>query len=330
MCLNCTSDDELSECAFDGDEHHPDDWPDDARREDYPDSYPEPKGWHDDSGKPYDSNWRRYNPWQGSQSPAPDRCSAPLTASEDRYGETRYCTRLVESDFVEDGSRFCHVHKNREPMIERASDVFSHGLYSKTIRHVFERLEPWQQLALLAWYDSYLQESVYDFGPEFETESIDFDDADDEDLPLEIVSMIVEGDDRSIDVGVPVPSEHRNRGYALYRAAVMDVKAGLAERAIFGSHDADTVAMERESTVSVTEEGREITDMDEHHLNLPLSRLDGDRKELLEFGGVIVSEDQDSIDVNVDSPDELVVDLDPDTQTTGDSNPVEQSMQNEQ
>jgi hypothetical protein len=58
MCLDCDTDDELDECPFDADEHHPSDWPDDATRDDYPDDLPEPTGWHEGSGKPYDSNWR--------------------------------------------------------------------------------------------------------------------------------------------------------------------------------------------------------------------------------------------------------------------------------
>lgn len=317
MCRNCGDDEELADCAYDAEEFHPKQWS--GRRDDYPDELPEPTAWHDDSGKPYDNNYRRYNPYQGSQSPTDGRCNAVLDNWEKRYGEPRYCMRLPRKAFdCDDPSDFCHVHRGHEQLMERAKELFTHGLFSKSIKHVFEYLTPWQQLSVLGWYDSYVEESHYDFDETYEEHSIDFSEYDD-DLPLEIESML---DDGTLSIFVPIPQSHENRAYALYRAAVMDMKSGLAERAILSMQDGER-AMERETVVSVTDDGQKITDLEEHHLNLPLSRLDKDRKELLAFGGVSVDGDGADVNVNVGDPDSLVMDLD-ESETS--NNPVEDDM----
>ncbi|MDB9247468.1 hypothetical protein PN419_00405 [Halorubrum ezzemoulense] len=322
MCRNCETDDELDECAFDADEHHPDDWPDDATRADYPDELPEPTGWHDDSGKPYDSNWRRYNPYQGSKTPTDGRCNALLSGWRDRYGEPRYCMRLPEDEYIDDGSQFCRVHNERGTLMDRAADLFTHGIYSKTIRHIFDKLDPWQKLVVLAFYDSYVQESHFEFDAELQEHTIDFSGYDRE-LPLEVAAELDE--DEQYTVGVPIPNEHEIRCFALYRAALKDMSASLAERETLP--DADTAAMERETTVTVTDDGREITDLDEHHLNVAISRTDNDREDLLRFGGVPMDSDAD-VEINAETPEELVLDVD-DTApaaTEDASNPVEDEL----
>jgi len=323
MCLNCETDAELAECPFDADEHHPSDWPDDATRDGYPDDLPEPTAWDDDRGKPYDSNYRRYNPYQGSQSPTEGRCGALLTAWEDRYGEPRYCTGMPESTYVEDGSSFCRHHTERESLMERASDAFSHGIYAKTIRHVFDKLSAWQKLVVLAFYDSYMQESRYDFQEALHDYTIDFGGFDEE-LPLEVAAQL--DADETLSIGVPVPTERVIRGFALYRAALKDMSASLAERETLP--DEDTAAMERETVVSVTDDGRKITDVAEHHLNMPISRVDNDREDLLRFGGVAVDGDED-VSVNVETPESLIVDLDDEVEpesTSSEANPVEEEL----
>lgn len=327
MCLNCETDEELADCAFDADEHHPSDWPDDATREDYPDDLPEPQGWDDERGKPYDSNWSQYQPYQGSKTATEGRCNGLLTNWEDRYGERRYCMRLPEKKFGKDSgdSEFCYVHKRYETndaLMERASEVFTHGLYSKTIRHTYEHLSPWQKLTVLGWYDSYIQESDFDFDPTFESFSIDFSEFDD-DLPLEIETMLDGEEQLSIDV--PIPQEHENRGFALYRAALLDMKAGLAERVTLNTDDG-TAVMEREKVVTVTDDGREITEEDEHHLNIPISRLDDSRDDLLAFGGVKTDDDASEVNVNVNDPSDLIVDMDETAAVSDDTNPVEDAM----
>jgi hypothetical protein len=324
MCLQCDGPSAGEDCPFERDEHHPDQWPDNATPEDYPldNQFAD---WHEPSGKPIDSNGRRYNPYQGSVSQTEGRCSAVLTNWDDRYGEPRYCMGLPAKKFPGSDSDFCHNHKHRETneaLMERARDAFTHGLFSKSIKHVFDKLPPWQQLSALGRYDAYIAESQYSFDAELQDHTIDFSDFDGT-LPIEIAA---ECDDEEVTVGVPIPSEYENRAYALYRVAISDVKSGLAERSILDSTDAG--AMETERVIDVDPEtGRQVTDIEEHHLNLSLSRLDKDRKELLSFGGVTVDADDDGVNLNVDSPDELVLDLDDGSDAaTDEPNPIEQDM----
>ena len=309
---------------FDDDEYHPDEWPEDATRDDYPDGLPVPHGWDKSRGKPCDSNGRPYNPYQGSKTPSEGRCNAMLSDWHERYGEPRYCMGMPESTFVDDGSDFCRNHKSHESLMERASEAFTHGLYAKNIRYTFERLNPWQKLVVLAFYDSYVQESKYDFDEQLQDHEIDFSDYEGQ-LPIEIASQLDE--DETMHVGVPTPREHEVRCFALYRAALMDMKVSLAERKTLP--DEDSGAMERETVVSVTDDGREITDLDEHHLNMPISRADNDREDLLRFGGVEMDDDAD-VAVNVDTPDSMIVDLEepsPTAETTmDDPNPVEEQL----
>jgi hypothetical protein len=299
--------------AYDADEHHPEDWPSNADREDLPDTT-DAEGWDDEKGKPLDANGRPYNPYQGSHSPTEDRCNALLDAWEDRYGEARYCMRLPVNRFVDGGSKYCKVHKSREDLMERARDVFKHGLYSKTIKHVFGKLSPWQQLVCLGFYDSYVGESHYDYESELHDFTIDFSVLDDDvldGLPLEVQLQL--GEDEQMDIGVPIPTTHEVRAFALFRAAVKDMQVTLADSEMLPQVDEDDAAMEREMIVGVEqdEEGnveQVHTQPDEHHLALPVSRVDKDREELLRFGGVPVDSDAD-IEVTAESPDSLIMDL---------------------
>lgn len=305
MCQQCSDGD----CAYDDTERHPDAWPDGADCDEYPDDLPEPQSWHDGDGKPCDSNGTRYNPYQGSVSQTDGRCNALLTRWKERYGEARYCMAMPESTFLGDeGSDYCRSHKHNETneaLMERAREAFTHGLFSKSIRHVFDKLQSWQQLSVLGRYDAYVSESHYEYAPTVQSHTIDFSDYDGE-LPLELAVEL--DDDECMDVGVPIPTEHQNRAYALYRAALSDVKSGLAERSILDTDSSG--AMERETVVDINPEtGEKYTEMEEHHLNLSLSRLDKDRKELLQFGGIPLDTD-DGADVSVESPEQLIVDLD--------------------
>lgn len=308
MCELCETDEELEDCAYDHDEKHPDQW----------------------SGtKPTDSNDRKYVPYQGSQSPTEDRCNAMLSAWEDRYDEPRYCMRLPEDRFVSDGSDFCKVHKQREGLMERASDAFTHGLYSKTIRHTYDKLSAVQKLTVLGFYDSYTQESTFNFDVDLEQYQLDFADYDGE-LPIEITADL--DDEGQLSVGVPIPTDHQVRAFALYRAALMDMKVSLADRETLPDPDDDLAAMEKEQIIEVvTDDEGNVEDTYtadlEHHLNVPISRADGDREDLLVFGGVPLEGNAD-IEMNVDSPEDLILDLDgSDAETAaGDTNPVEDAM----
>lgn len=327
MCLECTSESEVAECPYDADEHSPAAWPADATREDYPDRLPEPSSWSDTRHKPYDSNGRLYNPYQGSQSQVEGRCNAPLTNWAERYGEMRYCTAMPESAFIEDGRDFCKHHKSRADLhanaMTRAKELLKHGMYAQSIRHVFESLGPWEKVIALGLYDSYLTESTYDFDAQFEAFTVDFAESD-RVLPIEVAAQVDADDTMSVDV--PVPQAHAVRAFALYRAAIADMKTSLADREVLGGDD-DEAAMEREVVETVTDEGRAITDLDEHHLNLAISRVDKDREKLLSFGGVPV-DGTDADAVSSTDVGDIVLDLDADATARehGELNPVEEQM----
>lgn len=295
-----------NESVFEPDEPHPDEWPDDATTADLPDEYPEPHAWHDEDGKPYDSNWRRYNPFQGSVTPHPDRCSVMLTNSMERYGEPRYCMRLPMSEFDvpdEKKSQFCSVHRNHETMIKTAREAFDMGIHSQTIRHTIDKLPPWMKVAVAAWYDTYLGMSVKDFAPTYEDYTVDFSDVDDRaELPTPLLGELT--DENQLHIGVPVPTNEEMSAFALFRAAVMDAKTTMADRELLAH------GLVIDSVVDIDPEtGETMTEPAEHDLNLTVSRLDKDKKELLEFGGVPIDGGDQGPDVAVESPEELIVDL---------------------
>jgi len=212
---------------------------------------------------------------------------------------------MTEDTFIADGSSFCKRHKSRDALMERAKDLLTHGIYAQSIQHVFDKLPAWQQLQGVGFYDAYLVESQFDFDARMEAYEIDTDGLSEVFDTDALGGMGVDTDGDVLPVEIPVPTEHETRAWALFRAAVMDVKAQSAERELLSG---DTTAMEREQVVDVTEHGKPIFDEDEHHLNLPLSRIDKDKDELLAYGGVPVDSNAD-VDVSVGGPEELIVDL---------------------
>ncbi len=321
MCELCETAEQQENCPFDSDEKHPDQWT---------------------GEKPRDSNDRRYNPYQGSRTPADGRCGAPLSAWSDRYGEVRYCTALPESTFVDDGSDYCRNHKQREGLMKRASELLEYGLYSTVITNVFEQLAGWQKVLVLGFYDSYLQESTIDFDEQIVGYDVTLD-GDEWSMPIDVPESTVDSDDDGndvVEVGLPVPSKHGVRAYALYRAAIKDVQVTLAETAVMPDDEDGTTALE--TSTLVESDGEFRTTFEEHHLNLPIDRVDRSRSELLEFGGVPIESDDD-VNINVAAPESLMVDLnddatavdsqghasDPNMTEQGDVNPLREAAKND-
>lgn len=310
MCELCDPSD-VADCAYEPEEKHPDQW---------------------SGGQPTDSNGRRYNPHQGSVSPTEGRCNALLSAWRDRYGEPRYCMALPESTFVDDGSEFCRNHKSRDALMKRAQELFTHGLYSRSIEHVLAKLPAWQKVQVLAYYESYLSESVYDFDGEEVPIEIDVG----EEVPPFLAPEVTDG---TLTIAYERPSEHTVRAVSLFRAALYDIMAMDADRARGPSaNDDDGVALETVDEIDLSEVIDDIPDdadavveqEEEHHLNLPVSRLDKDKSEFLEFGGVPVESDAD-VEVNVTNTDELIADLDeaPELDTGGESPPSQSQLADE-
>lgn len=238
--------------------------------------------YHPDAGSPHP-----VDPEDLSYTP----CNAVLKYTFERYGERRYCTGMAESNFKDDGSQFCKHHKSREALMKQHEDNFKTGAYAKSHEHKFQYMPPHKKLLANDLYKSLLDESTYDF--EAENVELDVDVADTDFAP----------DADTLVLDHPIPQEHEVRGKALWHAALdfMTMESIREEQfrvAAQESHEGRELAVgERVKTVTVTDEGREIEDTDEHHLNLPLSRLQKDYESHMAFGGVQYDSDGASDDM---------------------------------
>lgn len=209
-------------------------------------------------------------------------CNAVLKHTWSRYGERRYCKAMAMKNFVDDGSRFCKQHKAREHLMKQHAEDLKTGAYAKSHKHTFQYLPPHKQIMANDLYESLLEESTYDY--ETETKEIEIDISD-KDFGGDEVDTLV------ISHKVPVGT-HRVRAKALWFAALDFVSMESIREEQFRvaaeeSHDGRKLTVgEREKVVSVTDYGLEVRDVDEHHLNLPLSRLQKDYERHMKFGGV--------------------------------------------
>ncbi|UBF23155.1 hypothetical protein M1M34_gp004 [Haloarcula tailed virus 2] len=215
-----------------------------------------------------------YDADAGSVEPMEDRCQAVLVHTFERYGEKRYCTRLPESCFIDDGSDFCKTHKSREKLMDQQKENFKTGAFVKSYTSLFGYLDPHKRIVVIELFGELLQDSMYDFEVEYITESID-------------LSNVDWADTDSVNVNFPLPTQNRQRAKYLWVAALEGIKMEAIEYKIF--EDAFSAAeyglAEREITVTANEFGQ-VTDAGEHHLNLPLSRVIKDHKDLMKLGGV--------------------------------------------
>lgn len=227
-------------------------------------------------------------------------CNAVLKYTFERYGERRYCTAMAEENFKEDGSQFCKHHKSREALMKQQAEAFKHGAYAKSHKHKFQHLPPHKQIMANELYKDLMSESRYEFESDEVEINIDVSDAD------------FAPDADTLVMSHPLPTEHEMRGKALWFAALDFVTMESIREEQFRvaaeetGPDGEPLAVgERTTVVTVTEQGREITDKDEHHLNLPLSRLQKDYERHLKFGGVDTDPEGESA-VSIDSRDWVV------------------------
>lgn len=263
-----------------------------------------------------DSNDREYNPFSGSITPSPSpqkcecgscgdvgHCNAPLTNWRERYDEPRYCMRLPESKFVDDGSQFCKDHKSREAIMERASDLFETGLHVKGLVNFFNQVAPWKEVYAVAIFESLLSDSTYNFETTDRPYTVDFSDTDE--IPIDLKEKL--DDDDTIEMAVPVPSNHFHRWTPLWNASADTIKKININETLM------TEGLEGESLAAHgTDDSGQIVDTEtedvEHHLNLPYSRLVKDHKAHLKQGGVPIENDSD-VEVNLGGTPELIMDL---------------------
>lgn len=215
-----------------------------------------------------------------------DPCNAVLRHTWDRYGERRYCSGMAVSNFTKHGAEtdyeydgYCKHHQMRGSNMERHEDQLTTGAYTKSHEHLFQHLPPHKQLIANDLYRSLLGESTYDF--DTEAHELRIDVADNDFAGPETDTVVLDH---------PIPTQKEVRAKALWHAALdfMKIESIGDEQfrvAAQEDHDGRELAIgERTTFVATDDDFKEV--VEEHHLNLPLSRIQKDYKEHMKFGGV--------------------------------------------
>lgn len=215
----------------------------------------------------------------GSAEPVEDRCGATLKFTFKRYGERRYCTALPLSTFVEDGPDYCKHHKSRKHLMEQNKENFETGAYVTSYVRMFDYMELHQKVIAISLYKDLMGQSIYDFEEEIQEVTFDASDVD-----------WTEND--VIVVDFPIATDYIAQSKFLFAAAIEVIKMENINTKIFKDSFKNRFAIgEREKVVTRTEFG-EVRDLDEHHLNIPLSRIINNEDKLLKQGGVGIDESE--------------------------------------
>jgi len=271
---------------------------------------------HLDAGSPTPVNSDDYNY---------EPCGAVLTYTFDRYGERRYCEGMALSNFDEDAhdrehDDFCKVHQSRGSIQESIQERSKHLAFAASFETMFEYLDVHKKVLAIEMFRSLLGESSFDFDPANETKEFD----------VEGSSEIFGGVD-TVEMEFPVPQEHVVRAKSLYFAAlnyvqmenIMEEQFRVAAEET-GPEGEPLAVGERTKVVTVDENMGVIEDRDEHHLNLPLSRIQKDYERHLDVGGVSTDSDEEVSDGEAR---EWILKVEEDTdepapEATSDSNPM--------
>ena len=247
-------------------------------------------------------------------------CGAVLKFWKQRYGERRYCTGMACSNFTGNprgGSDFCKHHVGRENGQKMVAESFETGALIQSYKTAWQHLQPHQQAICIEAFHGFLDASVFDFDYEVHVERIDVED-------IEWV------EDKYWHVDFPVPTENVARARYLWVAALELCKMeNIQERLLEDATDDDVGVGEREVTV-YGEQGPVGTERQEHHLNLPLSRVIKDHSRLLEAGGVNIKQDGEGPSVNVERQWVTTIDApDPEPEAIMEEDPFEKRMDDE-
>jgi len=257
-----------------------------------------------------------YDPDAGNKEPQPKKCNALLVHWRSRYGEPRYCSQPANSNIpADDETRwehdYCWVHKCRYYLDMKAKELMEHGLNTQSIDHLYNKLDPWQQVFAWGCYESLLEDSQYDFTIKYKPKEFDFED---EDFDPTVPEEATRGENIII-VDVPRATEKADRAFHLWFAAVdtvkmMNLQATIAEDGMstksteYANFTTDRVPGE---SGGEPKSWQTLEELKEHHLNLPYSRLVKDRKELLKYGGVeIEGETNDDSNTTISFDEDLL------------------------
>lgn len=304
-----------------------DDWPPRDRSENVYPIFFTPDELNDD-GKLTDSNGSVYPPFSGELEPLQGMespiCNFPLQKWRDRYPEVRYCGQYCQRSGKDDYHPNCYNHRNMSPKTAEAH--LQSGMYTKTVDHMYDSLNPWKKLVGWGTFESLMGESEYEYAPEYEERNLDFSE-----------EPIIPDDcdeDGILTVKMGYPTDHGDRALSLYVAAMKTVQMIAVQPQIMEENPEEGVGMMEAKTVESAQltappsehdpspqQFKTLETVGEHHLNLPLSRLVTDRPKLLEYGGVPTdasAETDDDIDA-----DEIVLEIeaDPDNVQNEDKDP---------
>jgi len=219
---------------------------------------------------------------RGSSEPQDGRCGAVVKFTMERYGETRYCTAMPESTFVEDGSDFCRQHKSREALMERAQELFKHGHFATNYVNFVKHLSASKFLFAVEMVGGLFEMSQHDFDVEEETRVIDTAE-----------SELIEEDAVEVDLPIPTKTSLSLQADQLWNAALAEVEMNNMREVVFQEgHTKDKIAKTADMEGKITDTKYESV---EHHLHLPISRLTTDIKKYLKNGGVALDDDEGGV-----------------------------------
>lgn len=224
----------------------------------------------------------KLDPMRGSSEPQDGRCGAVVKFTMERYGETRYCTAMPESTFVEDGSDFCRQHKSREALMERAQELFKHGHFATNYVNFVKHLSASKFLFAVEMVGGLFEMSQHDFDVEEETRVIDTAE-----------SELIEEDAVEVDLPIPTKTSLSLQADQLWNAALAEVEMNNMREVVFQEgHTKDKIAKTADMEGKITDTKYESV---EHHLHLPISRLTTDIKKYLKNGGVALDDDEGGV-----------------------------------
>jgi hypothetical protein len=218
------------------------------------------------------------DPLRGSDEPVEGRCGAVCKFTMERYGQTRYCTAMPESTFVDNGSEFCRNHKSREALMERAYELFEHGYFAQNYVNFAQKLDAAKFLFAVEMVGGLFEMSTHEFELHEERRNIDTSN-----------SNLINEDSVAVDLPLPTQKTLAFQANELWTAALKEVMTQNMQEAIFTDGMAtETISQTADMEGKITDTKTESV---EHHLHLPLSRVAKDIKNHLENGGVTIDDD---------------------------------------
>jgi len=262
-----------------------------------------------------DSNWNPYPPFSGNLEPVERDewtcCNAPLNNWRDRYPSLRLCGAITKTD--ENGDRYdnCRTHK-RPATMKSAEEQLQTGLFTKTVDHLYDKLSPWKKLIGWGTFESLMGESTYEYGVEYREDTLDFSES--EYKPADV------DEDDILSLKMGYPTQRIDGALSLYVAAMKTVQLITVQPRIMYENVEEGEGMMESKTIEKAQltappsehdpspqQFKTIETWNEHHLNLPMSRLITDRPKLLERGGVVTDPEDDTDEVGAD---DIVLEID--------------------